>query len=132
MTNAHWSQNFPLILCATGALALVAAGFRSNEPGAVNPGGLAGSAGTRAMTGSGGAAGAAAGGMSGAGSNSSAGAAGSSGAAGTSGAGGGPPSTEKFSFLVASMKSLLAMAKAKDPNANDGFGGDLSYGEVGA
>ncbi len=40
-------------------------------------------------------------------------------------------STEKFSFFVTSMKSLFALAKAKDPNANEGFGGDLSYGEVG-
>jgi len=57
---------------------------------------------------------------------------GSSGAAGASGSGGGGAvSTEKFSFFVTSMKSLLALAKAKDPSANDGFGGDLTYGEVG-
>jgi hypothetical protein len=25
----------------------------------------------------------------------------------------------------------FALAKAKDPNANEGFGGDLTYGEIG-
>lgn len=60
------------------------------------------------------------------------GASGSGGGAGGSGGGaGGPPSTEKFSFFVTSMASMLELAKARDSAATVGFGGDLSYGETG-
>jgi hypothetical protein len=70
-----------------------------------------------------------------AGSAGAAGASGSGGAAGASGAGGsggGAPSTEKFSFFVTSMASMLDLAKAKDASQTVGFGGDFSYGESGA
>ena len=95
------------------------AGGGAGAPGGA---GMTGSAGTSASAGtssSAGSGGQAAGGSSGAG-----GGAGASGAAGASGSGGGGAvSTEKFSFFVTSMKSLLALAKAKDPKANEGFGG---------
>jgi len=96
--------------------------------GAPTSGGMTGSAGTLA---SGGAAAGTGGGL-GAGGLGVGGGSGSAGASGASGAGGGGAvSTEKFSFFVTSMKSLVALAKAKDPTANEGFGGDLTYGEVG-
>lgn len=94
--------------------------------GAPTSGGMTNSAGTSASGGSAGTGGALG---TGGGSGSGGSAGGSAGASGSGG--GGAVSTEKFSFFVTSMKSMLALAKAKDPNANEGFGGDLTYGEVG-
>lgn len=109
----------------TAAVGTSGAGGGGSGGPSAGSGGMTGSAGTSTSGG----AGAGMGGASGAGGGAGAG---SSGAAGASGSGGGGAvSTEKFSFFVTSMKSLLALAKAKDPNANEGFGGDLSYGEVG-
>jgi hypothetical protein len=105
----------------------------SGAPGTAGAGvvggsaGSAGSAGASATAGAGGNPGAGGGGSAG-----TAGAGGSVGSGGGGGSGGGTPSTEKFSFFVTSMASMLELAKAKDPNAMDGFGGDLSYGETGA
>jgi hypothetical protein len=71
-------------------------------------------------------------GTSGSGSGgASSGGAGAGGGAGTTGAAGsggaGAPSTEPFSFFVTSVKALVKLSK------NDqGFGGDLSFGETGA
>ena len=117
-------------------------GSASSAAGAGNTSGSAGVAtgGSVGVAGGGGAgmAGmssrAGAGGISSAGGGGAGGAAGSGGAAGAAGSGGsagGPPSTEKFSFFVTSMASLLELAKAKDAAATVGFGGDLSYGETG-
>jgi hypothetical protein len=112
---------------ATGGIAA------SAGSGAIPSAGTGGGAGS--MLGSGGMAGAAgsagSGGMSAgaSGASGAAGAAGASGAAGTGG--GGPVSTEKFSFFVTGMKSLLDVAKAHDPALTEGFGGDLTYGETG-
>jgi hypothetical protein len=66
-------------------------------------------------------------------SGGSAGAAGNAGASGAAGSGGGGnvPSTEKFSFFVTSMASMVELAKAMDPTLMVGFGGDFSYGEAG-
>lgn len=69
-----------------------------------------------AGTGSGGANGSA-------GSNGNAGTTGSAGAAGSTGT----PSGEKFSFFVTSLKAMRELSKSQD-----GFGGDLSFGETGA
>jgi hypothetical protein len=135
-------------------LALLGAGCSSNEDGGPSGpvAGTPGSSGSATVAGSSGAGGGSSGatsggsvGMSGSGGGSTAGSgganngggagtAGSAGAAGAAGSGGGSgmPSTEKFSFFVTSMESMLALAKAKDPSLDVGFGGDLSYGEVGA
>ncbi len=98
------------------------------------PGGGSSSAGSAGQTTAGGASGSNAGGAGG-GSGGTAGGSGGA-AAGTGGGGGsggsGVPSTEKFSFFVTSMASLLELAKAKDATATVGFGGDLTYGEVGS
>jgi len=105
------------------------AGTSANGGAAAGTGGGLGAGGLGA--GGLGAGGLGAGGL-GAGGSGLGGASGSGGGAGVSGAGGGGAvSTEKFSFFVTSMKSMVALAKAKDPNANEGFGGDLTYGEVG-
>jgi len=59
------------------------------------------------------------------GSSSSAGTAGSGGAA-TAGTGSVTPSTEKFSFFVTSLKAMRDLS-----GSQDGFGGDLTFGETG-
>lgn len=41
------------------------------------------------------------------------------------------PSLEKFSFFVTSMARMVELAKAHDPQLEEGFGGDLTYGETG-
>jgi hypothetical protein len=104
-----------------GAAAIVGGsggGGGSSGATSVGGGGMTGSAGAAAGSG----------GVSTAGSS---GAAGNSGAAG-SGGGSSVPSTEKFSFFVTSMASMLELAKAMDPALDEGFGGDFSYGEMGA
>jgi hypothetical protein len=45
---------------------------------------------------------------------------------GSTGSGGSGPTDEKFSFFVTSQASLIALS-----GSNDGFGGDLRYGETG-
>jgi hypothetical protein len=45
---------------------------------------------------------------------------------GSGGGGTGTPSTEKFSFFVTSLKAMRELS-----GSNDGFGGDLRYGETG-
>jgi hypothetical protein len=58
---------------------------------------------------------------------SAAGAAGATGTAGAAGTGsGGAPSTEKFSFFVTSLKAMRELS-----GNEDGFGGDLKFGESG-
>ena len=56
-----------------------------------------------------------------AGTNASGGA-----SAGTGGGGNVTPTTEKFSFFVTSLKAMRELSKS-----NDGFGGDLRFGETG-
>jgi hypothetical protein len=97
-----------------------------NAPGASGNGGSAlgtsGSAGmpTGAGAGSGGATAGSAGQSGGQNGGGSAG-------AGTSGSGGsGMPSTEKFSFFVTSLKAMVELS-----GSDDGFGGDLRFGETG-
>jgi len=70
-------------------------------------------------------------GAGGAGSTAGSGSGGNTGSAGTNGAagsGGGSttPSTEKFSFFVTSLKAMRELSKSQD-----GFGGDLTFGETG-
>jgi hypothetical protein len=118
----------PLLLaCSDGSAG-------GNSPGA------SGSANTTAgSTSTGGASGS--GGMATSGGTTTAGAAGSggnsvsgqggqpatAGASGASGSGGsGLPSTEKFSFFVTSLKAMIELSKNED-----GFGGDLRFGETG-
>jgi hypothetical protein len=102
-------------------------GGGSSGGGSSGGAGVGGAAGGASTAGSGGIppGGAGAGGAIG-------GSGGTSGGGGSSGGGGGPPSTEKFSFFVTSMASLVELARAKDPSLTVGFGGDLSYGESGA
>jgi hypothetical protein len=96
-------------------------------------GGSTSVAGTAGQSTAGGAAGSSSGGAAGASAAGSASGGASAGSGGGGGSGGsGVPSTEKFSFFVTSMASLLELAKAKDATALVGFGGDFSYGEVGA
>jgi hypothetical protein len=132
--------------------ALLGAGCSSSENGAPSgsAAGMPGSSGAAVVGGSSGAGGgssgataAGAGGMigsggvtagsGGSGTGGGGGAAGSAGANGSAGSGGGvgQPSTEKFSFFVTSMASLLELAKAYDASLDVGFGGDFSYGEAG-
>lgn len=141
-----------LALGISVGLALAGAGCSSNENGDL-PGSTAGTpgmAGASAVSGSSGSGGGSSGatavggggmtgsagaaGSGGVGTAGSSAAAGSSGAAGSAGSGGGSgvPSTEKFSFFVTSMASMLELAKAMDPALDEGFGGDFTYGEVGA
>jgi hypothetical protein len=144
-----------LAITTTFALSLLGAGCSSDEGGgpAGSAAGTVGVSGSTSMAGSsgsgGGSSGATSGGSSGmsgsagaaagsgsgsggaAGATGGAGAAGSAGSAG-SGGGSGAPSTEKFSFFVTSMASMVELAKAMDPTLMVGFGGDLSYGESGA
>jgi hypothetical protein len=89
----------------------------------------AGSAGSPANPSSGGAGNPAANGGSSGGETSAGGAGGSAADAGESAAGGGgssaPVATEKFSFFVTSLEAMQRLSKSED-----GFGGDLRYGEA--
>lgn len=119
---------FPLLIAcsdngsdgATGT-----AGSPTNSAGSTASGGVPGSAGTATNGGT------TAGGTSGSSSTSGQGGQGgqptTAGASGSSGSGGsGMPSTEKFSFFVTSLKAMVELSK------NDqGFGGDLRFGETG-
>jgi hypothetical protein len=91
---------------------------------------VAGAAGQSSAAGASGSSSGGAAGSSAAGTGNGGASAGSGGGGGSGGSG--VPSTEKFSFFVTSMASLLELAKAKDATATVGFGGDLTYGEVGA
>lgn len=93
----------------------------SNTAGTSSTAGTSGTptAGTSSTAGSG--SGGASGGS--AGSNGNAGSNGTAGAAG----GSGTPSTEKFSFFVTSLKAMRDLSKSQE-----GFGGDLTFGETGA
>ena len=99
---------------ASGALATSGSGGTIGGAGASGSIGTSGSAGSAA---SGGAV-----------------AAGAGGAAGSGGSAGGVATTEKFSFFVTSWTGLKRLAKAfgKPNNGDNGFGGDLTYGETGA
>jgi hypothetical protein len=137
---------------STGAAGSTAGQGAAGTSGAAGTGGTGaagtqGSAGATGAAGSGGspdAAGAsgAAGSGGSAGSSGAAGSGGSSGAAGTTGAGGGAGKdggatdgggsdaaipTAKFSFFVTSLKALKDLSKS-----DQGFGGDLRFGETGA
>lgn len=54
------------------------------------------------------------------------GTAGASGSSGSGGGGTGTPTTEKFSFFVTSLKAMRELS-----GSDDGFGGDLRFGETG-
>jgi len=107
---------------AAGAAATGSAGAPNSaaagNPGAGSPG--AGSAGAGSAGAGGSSAGAGSAGVTG----SAAGASGSASAAGAGG--GGSPSSVKFSFFVTSMAALQAVS-----GNQNGFGGDLSFGETG-
>lgn len=113
---------------SAGSAAMAGSGGGGTAGGAGAPsagsGGMSGAGGGGDAGGSAGGAGGSAGGSAGA---AGAGAAGSAG----SGGGSGMPSTEKFSFFVASMASMVDLAKARDPSMTVGFGGDFTYGETG-
>jgi hypothetical protein len=110
---------------STGAPAGSGAGGAQSSAGTAT-GGIPSTSGTSST------AGITSGGMGGASNNvsgqagqSSGGASAGSSASGGS-AGSGPPSTEKFSFFVTSLKAMVELSKNKD-----GFGGDLRFGETG-
>ena len=108
-------------------------GGRGGSTGSAGTGGSAG-AGGNAMAGSGGSTGGrggsaggrggAGGGRGGATAGAGGSAAGSSGTAGTTGAGG---ATARFSFFVSSLGAMRTLS-----GSQNGFGGDLRYGETGA
>ena len=107
------------------------AGFTNQQPSAGSGGAVAsGSSGSGAGGTTAGASGAAGAGALACmtGSGGSAGNAGSAGSAGNAGSGGAntTPSTEKFSFFVASLKAMQQLS-----GSEDGFGGDLRFGETG-
>ena len=109
---------------ASGATSAGAGGSSAGRAGseAGKGGSSGGSSGAAGSAGKAGGSGAGAGGAAGA----MAGAGGSSGKAGSSGAaGGGGASTERFSFFVASFAALQRVSKSEN-----GFGGDLRYGEA--
>jgi hypothetical protein len=96
------------------------------SPAAGSPGTAGSSNGTAGA--SGGAPAGGAGGASAGGEGGSSAAAGSAGSAGTGGSGGAtidPTKLDKFSFFVTSMVAMRKLAKS-----DDGFGGDLRYGEA--
>jgi hypothetical protein len=105
----------------TGGTQSSAAGTMSGgSPGTSGSTGNAGSpgAGTGGTT-----AGSSSGGQAG---QSTGGAAAGTGAGSGGSAGAGTPSTEKFSFFVTSLKAMVELSKNED-----GFGGDLRFGETG-
>jgi hypothetical protein len=124
--------------CVLGAVSLlVGCGDDSSPGGNTAGGGSGGSSGSSVSTS--GSAGISSGGTAAGTGGTSAGSAGQStggqsgggtAGAGTSGSGGsggsGVPSTEKFSFFVASVKAMVKLS-----NNKDGFGGDLTFGETG-
>jgi len=114
---------------SAGSAGSAASGSGGSAVSGAPSGGGSGVAGSAGQSTTGGAAGSSNGGAAG---SSSGGASAGTGGGGGSGGSSGVPSTEKFSFFVTSMASLLELAKAKDATATVGFGGDLSYGEVGA
>lgn len=101
------------------------AGAPAGNAGATTTGGATGASGATSTAGTTGTSGAATGGTS----SGGAGTAGTTGTAGsgTAGSGTGTPSTEKFSFFVTSLKAMQTLS-----NNEDGFGGDLRFGETGA
>jgi hypothetical protein len=105
---------------AVGALSALTVGCGSGEP--TDPTGGAGQSGNSSSGGS------ATAGTSGA--SSTAGATTSGGSTSSAGGSGGStttPTTEKFSFFVTSLKAMRRLS-----GNDDGFGGDLRYGETGA
>lgn len=116
-------------LVFSGSAWLVACGddtpFEAGQAGSASSGAAgsgASTAGSSALGGTSATAGTTAGGGS-AGASGSAGAGGSAGASGSAGA----PTAEKFSFFVTSLKAMRQLS-----GSDDGFGGDLTYGETGA
>jgi hypothetical protein len=91
--------------------------------GSAGRGGAAGGAGAGAGGSAGSVAGMGGGGSGGSAQAGSGGAAG--GSAGTAGAAGGGSDLERFSFFVASQDGMVRLSKS-----NNGFGGDLRYGEA--
>lgn len=122
--------SLPLLLaCSEGG---ASGGNNGNGGNATNSAGMANSAGVTSSAGMANGGGASTAGAAGSGNGVSgqAGQSSSGGAAGASGAGGsagsGVPSTEKFSFFVTSLKAMVELSKNED-----GFGGDLRFGETG-
>jgi len=133
----------PLLIAGASALT----GCGSNEPNDLGIAGSTGTAGTSSSAGTGSSAGnsntagststagtsgtptAGSSSTAGSGSGGSAGNNGSAGSNGTAGAAGstGTPSSEKFSFFVTSLKATRELSKSQE-----GFGGDLTFGETGA
>lgn len=101
----------------SGATSTPTAGSGANTSGATGTSG-AGSGGNTSAAGSGGATAA---GTSGAGAPNTAGNAGTTGAAGAAN-----PALEKFSFFLTSLASIRKVSKS-----DEGFGGDLTFGESG-
>lgn len=104
----------------TGGSSGGSAGAASGGSGAVGGSGAAGGAAN-----AGGSAGTA--GSVGAGGSAGTGTGGSAGTGGSGGSGGGSPSDEPFSFFVTSLASMRQLSQSED-----GFGGDLTFGETGA
>jgi hypothetical protein len=103
------------------------AGSAGGPVSGAGSGSVAGAAGA-GVSGAPGASGASAvGGSGGAGGSGVAGGSGTSGSAGTAGAGGAAnPALEKFSFFLTSLASIKKVS-----NSEEGFGGDLTFGETG-
>lgn len=121
---------YPIVL---GAAWLVACGDGSSPGSAPSQsnggGGSSSSAGTAPGGSSNASAGSSSAGSSSAGASGLGGAGGgTAGSAGNGGSGGGAatPSTEKFSFFVTSLRAMQQLS-----GSDDGFGGDLRFGETG-
>jgi len=125
---------------ATGTGGVTASGGAVGSGGVTASGGVVGSGG---KTASGGAVGT--GGVTASGGTSSSGGSGSNGgrggtatgsggqsAGGKSGSGGAGGATGKFSFFMTSLAALTRLSKAAGAPNDQGFGGDLRYGETGA
>jgi hypothetical protein len=139
MQTTNWT--LPLMLAALSS-GLACSSEPGSAPGSTSGGSSAGASGSAGMTATGGSAGASgAGGGSGtsgtggvSGAGGTAGAAGSAGTAGSAGSAGGTglPSTEPFSFFVASLAALTELSQEfYQTDSELGFGGDLTYGETG-
>ncbi len=136
-TTTRWTLPLSMVLALGGAGCSADTAPPPSPPAASAGNSSAGStaaagsssAGSTGVSGAGGLGGAATGGSSGAaGSSGTGGSSGTAGSSGTGGSGGatGMPSTEPFSFFVASLAALQQLS-----GSDIGFGGDLSYGEVG-
>lgn len=143
MSNLAWILPAPFLLafvygCGAPEPTPQSSGSTGSGGSATGAGGSATGAGGSA-TGAGGSA-TGAGGSTGAGGTTGAGGStgGSGGSAGASGgsagnggsAGSGGGTSEPFSFFVTSLNAMLALAQAHN-GSEDGFGGDLTYGETG-